>query len=49
MSDVAHGIEVDGVRLAVRARGAGPPVLLLHTGFVADGLLPLFRAPELDG
>jgi pimeloyl-ACP methyl ester carboxylesterase len=49
MSEAADGIEVDGVRLAVRARGEGPPVLLLHTGFVADGLLPLFRAPELDG
>jgi len=49
MSDFADRVDVDGVPLALRVRGEGTPVVLLHTGFVADGLLPLYEAPELDG
>jgi 3-oxoadipate enol-lactonase len=49
MREGTNGLEVDGVRLAVTVHGEGPPVLFLHPGFVADGLLPLMQAPELDG
>lgn len=49
MSELTNGLEVDGVRLAVTVRGDGAPILFLHTGFIADGLLPLVEAPEFDG
>jgi pimeloyl-ACP methyl ester carboxylesterase len=40
---------VHGAELAYRDYGAGEPVLLLHPGFVADGMLPLVAAPALSG
>jgi pimeloyl-ACP methyl ester carboxylesterase len=40
-------VTVDGARLAVRERGGDEPVVLLHTGFVADGMAPLFAEPAL--
>jgi pimeloyl-ACP methyl ester carboxylesterase len=40
-------VQVSGGRLAVRERGGGEPVILLHPGFVADGLAPLFAEPAL--
>jgi pimeloyl-ACP methyl ester carboxylesterase len=45
------GVEADGARLAYQERGEGEPVLLLllHPGFVADGMLPLVDAAELAG
>ena len=33
-------IEVSGGRLAYRVHGDGQPVVLLHPGFVADGMVP---------
>ncbi|UVJ38942.1 alpha/beta fold hydrolase [Arthrobacter sp. CJ23] len=40
---------VDGRRISFHEAGAGEPVLLLHPGFVADGMLPLLGRPELAG
>ncbi|WP_448624051.1 alpha/beta fold hydrolase [Geodermatophilus sp. URMC 64] len=40
-------VEVEGGRLAYRQQGAGEPVLLMHPGFVADGMLPLLDQPAL--
>lgn len=40
-------VAVDGARLAVRERGGDEPVVLLHPGFVADGMAPLFAEPAL--
>jgi pimeloyl-ACP methyl ester carboxylesterase len=40
-------VPVDGGRLAYRQRGDGEPVLLLHPGFVADGMEPLLDQPAL--
>jgi 3-oxoadipate enol-lactonase len=40
-------VQVDGTRLAYRERGVGEPVLLLHAGFVADGMAPLLDEPAL--
>ena len=40
---------VEGRRVAYHESGAGDPVLLLHPGFVADGMLPLLDRPELAG
>ncbi|HWT24134.1 MAG TPA: alpha/beta fold hydrolase [Solirubrobacteraceae bacterium] len=40
-------IDVGGRTLAVEARGSGEPVLLLHTGFVADGMRPLLEDDRL--
>lgn len=42
-------LTIDGTDFAVRAEGAGEPVVLFHTGFVADGLAPLFGEPALTG
>ena len=41
--------EVDATRIAYRQQGEGEPVLLLHPGFVADGMLPLLAEPALSG
>ncbi|MFD2093589.1 alpha/beta fold hydrolase [Blastococcus deserti] len=49
MSDETGHVEVDGVPLSYRIRGHGEPVLLLHAGFVADGMQLLLSAPELEG
>jgi pimeloyl-ACP methyl ester carboxylesterase len=40
-------VAVNGARLAVFERDGDEPVLLLHPGFVADGLAPLFAQPAL--
>jgi pimeloyl-ACP methyl ester carboxylesterase len=40
-------LTVNGTTLAVRQVGDGDPVLLLHTGFVADGMTPLLAEPAL--
>jgi pimeloyl-ACP methyl ester carboxylesterase len=40
---------LDGTRIAYRQQGDGEPVLLLHPGFVADGMLPLLDQPALAG
>jgi pimeloyl-ACP methyl ester carboxylesterase len=40
-------VTVNGARLAVRDRGGDEPVVLLHPGFVADGMAPLFAEPAL--
>ncbi len=40
---------VDGRRIAFHDTGAGEPVVLLHPGFVADGMVPLLERPELAG
>lgn len=42
-----HHLTIDGTELAVRDQGAGAPVILLHSGFVADGFAPLFGQPAL--
>jgi pimeloyl-ACP methyl ester carboxylesterase len=41
-------IELDGRLMAYHDRGTGYPVLLLHPGFVADGMLPLLDQPALQ-
>jgi pimeloyl-ACP methyl ester carboxylesterase len=38
---------VRGATLAYREHGDGEPVLLLHPGFIADGMLPLLAEPAL--
>jgi pimeloyl-ACP methyl ester carboxylesterase len=43
-----HKIELDGRLMAYHDRGTGDPVLLLHPGFVADGMLPLLDQPALQ-
>jgi pimeloyl-ACP methyl ester carboxylesterase len=40
---------LDGTRIAYRLQGDGEPVLPLHPGFVADGMLPLLDQPALAG
>jgi 3-oxoadipate enol-lactonase len=40
-------VAVNGTRLAVREREGGEPVVLFHTGFLADGFAPLFDEPAL--
>jgi pimeloyl-ACP methyl ester carboxylesterase len=40
---------VDGRRVAYREAGSGDAVVLLHPGFVADGMAPLLDRPELAG
>jgi pimeloyl-ACP methyl ester carboxylesterase len=40
-------LTVNGTRLAVQERPGDEPVLLLHPGFVADGLAPLLAEPTL--
>jgi 3-oxoadipate enol-lactonase len=47
--DTTERVTVNGVGLAVRGAGEGDPVLLLHPGFVADGMYPLFDEPALAG
>jgi pimeloyl-ACP methyl ester carboxylesterase len=42
-------VAVNGTRIAYRQQGDGEPVLLLHPGFVADGMLPLFPEQALSG
>ena len=39
--------QVRDIHLAYAERGDGEPVLLLHPGFVADGMLPLLAEPTL--
>jgi pimeloyl-ACP methyl ester carboxylesterase len=34
--------------LAYREKGSGEPLLLLHSGFIADGMLPLLDQPLLQ-
>ena len=41
--------EVNGTSIAYRQQGDGEPVLLLHPGFVADGMQPLLTEPALSG
>jgi pimeloyl-ACP methyl ester carboxylesterase len=41
-------IELMGRSLAVEDRGSGDPVLLLHPGFVADGMRPLMAESALS-
>lgn len=43
----AGRIQVNGTHLAFRDHGEGEPVLLFHTGFVADGVAPLLDEPAL--
>src|ERR1700730_18221339 len=38
---------VDGRRIAYHETGSGDPVVLLHPGFVGDGMAPLLDRPEL--
>jgi pimeloyl-ACP methyl ester carboxylesterase len=38
---------VDGRRIAYHEAGSGDPVVLLHPGFVGDGMAPLLDRPEL--
>jgi len=40
---------VDGRKVAYHESGAGEAVLLLHPGFVADGMVPLLERQELAG
>ena len=42
-------LTIDGAALAVRDEGEGEAVVLFHTGFVADGLTPLFGEPARAG
>jgi pimeloyl-ACP methyl ester carboxylesterase len=42
-------LTIDDTRLAVRDEGGGEAVVLFHTGFVCDGLAPLYREPALAG
>jgi hypothetical protein len=42
-------VSLDGTRIAYGQQGSGEPVLLLHTGFIADGMLPLLDQPALSG
>jgi pimeloyl-ACP methyl ester carboxylesterase len=44
-----HEITVQQRCIAYHDRGAGPAVVLLHPGFVADGMLPLLDDPGLLG
>lgn len=41
-------VEIDGVGIAYEDVGEGEAVLLLHSGFVADGMLPLSGEPSLS-
>lgn len=36
-------MDLDGRRVAVEDRGSGDPVVLLHPGFVVDGMIPLLE------
>jgi pimeloyl-ACP methyl ester carboxylesterase len=40
-------VNVNGRRIAYHDTGSGDAVLLLHPGFVADGMVPLLDRPEL--
>ena len=40
-------VTVNGAALAYREHGKGEPLLLLHPGFVADGMMPLLDQPAL--
>src|SRR5689334_13186758 len=42
-------IRLHNRRIAYHEHGSGRPVLLLHPGFVADGMLPLIDRPALAG
>ena len=42
-----HSMSLDGHFVAYHEHGAGEPVVLLHPGFVADGMLPLLDRPAL--
>jgi pimeloyl-ACP methyl ester carboxylesterase len=42
-----HEITLNKQCIAYHDRGAGPAVVLLHPGFVADGMLPLLGDPAL--
>src|SRR5438105_14877028 len=42
-------VRVDNQLIAYHEHGTGEPVLLLHPGFVADGMLPLLDRPALSG
>ena len=35
--------------LAYRAQRSGEPLLLLHSGFIADSMLPLLDQPSASG
>jgi pimeloyl-ACP methyl ester carboxylesterase len=41
-------VTLDGTQIAYSQQGSGEPVLLLHPGFVADGMLPLLEQPALS-
>ena len=41
-------VSVSGAVLAYREEGNGDPVLLLHSGFVADSMVPLLGQPSLQ-
>jgi pimeloyl-ACP methyl ester carboxylesterase len=43
-----HQTRVDGRMIAYHEAGSGDPVVLLHPGFVADGMVPLLDRPELS-
>src|SRR5688572_22856657 len=40
-------LTIGGTRFGVREQGSGDAVLLLHAGFLADGMVPLFGQPAL--
>src|SRR5438105_15862655 len=42
-------VRVNNQLIAYHEQGTGEPVLLLHPGFVADGMLPLLDRPALSG
>lgn len=44
----ARHTTVNGARLAYVDQGQGEPVLLLHPGFIADGMRPLLDEPSLQ-
>jgi pimeloyl-ACP methyl ester carboxylesterase len=44
-----HALTIDKRRIAYQDQGSGDALLLLHPGFVADGMLPLIGRPELTG
>jgi pimeloyl-ACP methyl ester carboxylesterase len=47
--EATERLTINGGALAVRQAGDGEPVVLLHPGFVADGMRPLFSEPVLAG
>ena len=46
---VTHHVTVGDGALTYCESGRGEPVLFLHSGFIADSMLPLLDQPELDG